>query len=570
MNIRLFFIQWFPLLIFLLLMGRPEILDFSVFSYTFIPILVTLWLIIIRFSFEVNIPKLSITLFGLLLLSQFSVWFTGGVNYIDPMLLGIVWVLLAFLVFNSMPSVIMYADSYLYSYLIASVLWAIAAGIVWFGWTNGDAIGFGNLMLTHLAQAKPTGPFANGNVFAIMMVCSWLISVWFWLTRQTLNKLFAWVSAFFLVWVFASMSRGAWLAWMVAFVGVVIHLFVTKSWQRLFSLMGFVVLAWFLAGEMVNWVAKSEALSSRAEHIVSLGARLVLYPSVFEVWKEHWIFGVSLGNLGGHYLTGQAAAMAYLPDNLYGLGFTSSAHNHFLYALSTAGLVGLLLWVIVSILLLKSIWYCRFNIKHPAWVSLNIALVLWVQGLINISMNEVVPFFVFFIFFGLGIAQLKQSDQERGVVLSKKYFTVFGLLLVSILGYHSYKNMESWYLYGRMIYTETGHERVKLVSKLFTSGSRDIRPYVISTVVQDFMLTEKGNVRQWSQIKPNIEQALSQREFPELYQALFYTYMLTEDWTKACELGKFLTLQHWERDTNTEAYSNVCLSKKSDDFTFSW
>ncbi|MBN4058253.1 hypothetical protein JYT55_00710, partial [Mariprofundus ferrooxydans] len=71
-------------------------------------------------------------------------------------------------------------------------------------------------------------------------------------------------------------------------------------------------------------------------------------------------------------------------------------------------------------------------------------------------------------------------------------------------------------------------------------------------------------------IQPNIEHALALEEWPALYQALFYTYMLNEEWHKACELGAFLKQQHWQNDSNIKAYEGVCKQEKTDEFILGW
>lgn len=563
-------IKWFPLLIFLSLMSMPLILNFSALSYSFIPIMFMIWLLLIHSVYPVQLPKLGVYLLLLLFISQGALWLAGGLKSVEPMLLGVVWVTIAFLLLHSMRYITDYADTLFYSFVGIAIIWAILGGIVWFGFTDGNAITLGGLALTHVAQSKPTGPFANGNVFAILMVCAWLISTKFWLDGKRNQILFFALSFFFLVWVFASMARGAWLAGSIIFIGLVFHLLYAKHWKKFMLLTLSAVAAWWLASEMVSFVLDTDGLGDRAESMLTAGARQILYPSVFEVWRGHWLFGVGFGNLTGHYLTGQAEAFTYLPDALVGMGATSSAHNHLLHILSEAGLVGLLLWGGTAYLLIKSILVNRFDMKSKAWLPLSMAVVLWVQGLFNISMNESLTFFFFFVCLGLAMAFQPNEPKRGSFDLPKVYFSAGAMTVVLILAFYSHSTWKAWDLYEQMITKQQGLERGKLVGRLFNLNHNNIYPYVINSVVTDFMATRQGETTKWVMIQPNIEHALALEEWPALYQALFYTYMLNEEWNKACELGAFLKQQHWQNDSNIKAYEGVCKQEKTDEFILGW
>ncbi|MDQ7004205.1 MAG: O-antigen ligase family protein [Ghiorsea sp.] len=563
-------IKWFPLLTFSSLMGIPLILNFSALSYSFMPIMFIFWLLLIHSVHPVQLPKLGMYLLVLLFISQSVLWLSGGLKSAEPMLLGMVWITVAFLMLYAMRYVMDDADTLFYSFIAVAVVWAVLGGIVWFGLTDGRPITVIGMAFTHVAQSKPTGPFANGNVFAILMLCAWLISIKFWLDDKKNKILFFVLAFFFLVWVFASMARGAWLAGSIIFIGLMFHLFYTKQWKKFLLLLFSAVLAWWLASEMVNFVLKTDELSERAESMLTAGARQILYPSVFEVWRGHWLLGVGFGNLVGHYLTGQAEAFAYLPNTLVGMGATSSSHNHLLHILSESGLVGLLLWIATAYLLFKSIIVNRFDVKSKAWLPLAMAMVLWVQGLFNISMNEALPFFFFFVCLGLGMAFQQSEHTKAPFIFPKIYFSVGAVLVVLVLAFYSYSTWKAWNLYEQMINTQEGTERGKIVGQLFRLNHNNIYPYVINSVVSDFMVNDKDEADKWMMIQPNIKHALTLEEWPTLYQGLFYSYMLNEEWDKACELGEFLKQQHWQHDQNNHAYESVCQQEKTGEFTLGW
>jgi len=563
-------VKWFPVVVFASLMCMPQLLDYSAFSTTFIPLLFLIWLMAIVSCFDVQLPRYATLLFLILLSGQLVLWATGQVHDVESMLLGLVWVWIAFMLLVSMPHVAQYTNLYLYSFVGIATVWAIVAAIVWLGYTDGNQLVIGGIALSHNAQPKPAGSFANGNVFGIMMVCAWLVSYKYWLENKRFSMWFGLLTLFFLTWVFISMSRGAWVALFVVYIMITIHLIYEKNYTRLFVLLLGSILAWLLASEMVSQVLMTVDLNSRAEEIITMNARQVLYPADFEIWRSHWLLGVGLGNFIAHFLTGQGSALAYLPSGLHGMGATSSAHNHLLHVLSTAGIVGLLTWLGITFLLFKSIWQVRFKVAHRAWFPLAMALVLWIQGLFNISMTEALPFFLFFMCLGLGVGLLGGEAFSRLIRLPKVFFLMTSTLIVFILVFYSYTTVQSWRTLEKALFTSSVQERGQYVRELFSQRNLTIYPYLIITVVRDSMRSQKGNAEYWKNIRPVIQLALKIQEAPELYQGLFYSELINENWDEACQLGVFLKQQHWENDKNTVAYEKACQSEKVDDFSIGW
>jgi len=564
-------VKWMPLVILMSLMCTPPIMDYTAFSMTFIPLLFLVWLLAIWQHADVLVSSRDLFIFAVIILAQLLLWLTGGVHNTEAMLLGLVWLSVAFLLWLSVPYVVDNLDFYLCCYVGAAIFWAVVAGFVWFGFTDGEQLSFFGFSVTHIAQSKPTGPFANGNVFGIMMVCAWLIATVFWLRERKYTTVFALISFFFLVWVFASMSRGAWVALVSVGFLVFVHLLLHKKYKNLTFFLCSAVFAWVIADSMVSFVDMDINLSSRAEEIVSLGAREVLYPSIFEIWKSSWLLGVGLGNISAHYLTAQAAALTYLPLSLHGIGTTTSAHNHLLYVLSTMGVVGFLAWSLVSLALWRNFWKVRFSIHHPAWLALALAVILWIQGLFNITMNEALPFFLFFTFLRLGLVHISgQSSTVSIVYLNREWLNLVAGILIVALTFYSYTTVHAWRLYEQMVFTTKASERGEVAGKALSFKNNIIYPYIMNTIVHDFILSQKGDVTKWHAIKPNIEYGLLLQEWPGLYQALFYTEVLDGNWGRACELGLFLKQQRWENDKNIVAYDKACQSEKVDDFTIGW
>ncbi|MDX8380916.1 MAG: O-antigen ligase family protein [Ghiorsea sp.] len=565
---KVWMIKWLPLVAFLSLMAMPNVMDTHALPMLIVPAILLVWLAIIIWVNGIQIEKNSSILVGMLFLSQVYLWVSNGLSSPSSALLGCIWIFVVFLIWNQASFFKQYIDQYYMSVIIAGLLWMLVGAIVWLGWTDGKSISFGLIRLTQDMQQKPTGPFTNGNVFGLMMLCAWVVSVSHWLRSKTSNKLWFFLALLFLVWVFTSLSRGAWLAWVVSLMFFITWLYRSKMWREGGILFCMVIVALVASSTLIHCNLGNIDVYSRIESIMSgYSPRLVLYSSVFEVWKEHWLFGVGLGNLGGHYLTGQAAAFAYLPSGLSGLGATSNAHNHFLQAISEGGLIGFILWVIMSILFFRSLWINGFDMRTKAWLPLNIALVIWIQGLVNISMVEPIPFFIFFVFFTIGVSLQSGAKEKKSYSFSVHIAYLVILSISVILVFQSFVMTKDWALFERMQNAISGEEKALLVKDLIVYSHT--YPRLVQQIAID-VVSRNETTGKLVKLQGHFHKALSMEEWPMLFQGLFYSYTLEKDWAKACSLGKYIIKQHWEGDPNIDIYNGACNAEKIDGFKLRW
>ena len=557
--------RWYPFIIFASVICMPMIMDLNALPRLAIPMLVLIWAVIFMQKHELRIPPLILVLIVILFLGQSYLLLSSQAHNQGGVLLGMVWVITAVLIWSMMQVLYEFRYNYYLSFVAMAFVWGVLALYVWLGFTDGGALNIFGIALTQDAQTKICGPFANGNVFAILMLCAWLITMFFYIKNNRTLDIFYILSLFFLTLVFTSLARATWLIWF-SFIIIILYYQIVQHKQKQAGLTVLqVTLSIMLASYLLELAPTTRDIVTQVESIArGTGARSILYPAVFEVWKEHFLFGVGFGNLIAHFLTGQGEAFSYI-SGVSGMGATSNAHNHLLHALSEAGIIGLVLWLLVSYVLLKHVWQCGLNIMNQAWLPLNLALMLWLQGLVNISMLEPLPYMLFFMFLGIGMALAGYKQQAHWVL--KRTVSVLWLVMVVLLGMQMVVITNNWKLYEKMYRAKTGLERgpfiAELVKQEFTF-SRTMRQ-----VAFDFEFKNAG-VKDWLAIQPLIKKAVYQEEWPVLYQALFYTYLVEEDWTNACLLSIFIRKQHWQGDTNAAVYEGACRGEQVGDFKLGW
>lgn len=565
--IKTWLTRWFFLMMVLSTMVMPMVVNLNAVPTLVLPMLVALWLLMMIQDDGLNIPKLAVMLLGLMLVGQLLALALGDVHMLLPMLLGCVWFVLAFALLSLGDKIKAHTDIIFSSYLLVAFVWVGVAAYVWLGFSDGEALQFAGMAMTQDQQTRPTGPFANANVFAILMVCAWLMAAYAWLTKQQHGLAYYVVSVFFLIWVFASLSRGAWLASAMVVVFLLVSLVRAQRWKALLLLVMGTAFAWLVADGLLSVVSAELDVSGRAGAMAQGGARLVLYPSIVEIWRDFPLFGVGFGNIIGSYLSGQAQALAYLPDQLETLGATSSGHNHFLHMLAETGVMGLMVWLLLSMTLLAMVWRKCLILFDGSWLPLMLALVLWLQGLVNISMNEPLPFFLFFLFLSLALAQGKQLRQHHMLRIPKAAVVLVLGLFIVVLAYQSVVVSKSWALYAQTIFTTTGKARGPLVKQALEYDN--IYPRVMIQVAMDFAVRDVGE-QSWVAIIPNLERAVYLEQWPTLYQALFYAYAKQQAWDKACQLGQFIKQQRWPGDKNADAYAATCRGEPGHQFKLAW
>jgi len=443
------------------------------------------------------------------------------------------------------------------TFIAVSFIWSCLGIFVWLGGNQGDALHFGMWALTTDAQVKINGPFTNGNVLGIISACTWVIAVWWWLQA----KKHAWLGwalvCFFWYMIALSMSRGAWVAQSVIILPIIFWIWNHKRRSLLwFVLAG--LLAWGAASTTISELYPSSAISitERFETSATYGfaERVVLWASAWEIWKAHPILGVGIGSFGAHYLDGQSQALQWLGSEHHGLRQTTNPHNTLLHLMAESGIIGMVLWIAITTLLARLCWLYRHHIHSIRWAALSCAVMLWIQGLFNISMSEPFPLLLFSLMFGWAAAPLLRKGEKLkipGRPLS--FLTITCSVLLAFAAFNTaqaWMNFETWRL------LEQSHPaKGALAAKLIQRS--DTMPYVIEASARDF-IGDPNKTDAVGKMQPFIEQALTIQQRRLLLQELFFAQVVNNKLEEACRTGRFIQSQKWGETNNSELYKQAC------------
>ncbi len=448
----------------------------------------------------------------------------------------------------------------LFTYTAAAFIWCLLAILAWSGLTHGEMIQINGWALTTDISSKINGPFANGNVFGILVFCAWVISLWYWLKqkKQFGHFLFPTTIFFWAVGI-ASLSRGAWAAHAIVVFIVLLHLLL-KNRSRLIPF----IIAFALAlplGLILNSQGGTQPIEPKQQFEATqkegFGARLLLWASVFEVWNQHPWQGVGYGQLGAHYLTGQHAALKKRRFTQHGLTTTTYAHNAPLHLLAESGIGGALLALFISLTVALALMLNWNRMHSVAWPATMIASMLWLQGMANISMTRPFPILLFCLAMGIALRVFLRY-RNNSYSMPRKYFTIPVALSILILCSGAYAQTRAWDAYGEWLTTKNGNKGDRdLVAQLLSNDST--MPYVVGETVRQALLIPSRH-HMAPQFMPYITAALEKLETPLLYQGLFFTQALSGEMNSACETGRFIAVQNWDNH-NQSFYQAACEGK---------
>jgi len=431
---------------------------------------------------------------------------------------------------------------------------------VWLGLNGKEALHFyGWALTTDALGVKINGPFANGNVLAIVMLCAWVISAYYWLNSEKQTQwLWLCVLLFFWIYIFLSMARGAWLAQAFMCIWFIIVLLRKKEKKKLIALIGAGILAALIGNSLLSQFQSPPPTSiagpeQKFNSIIesSFTSRKIIWESAWNIWLNHPISGVGASQLKAHYLTSQAAVMDSFP-NTHGAGATDSAHNIFLHLLAEYGVLGLVLWLLISSLLLQQTWKYKFKSNSIRWPALTSALVLWFQGHINISLTEPYPLIIFAFMLGISC---RLSLRSYGMHVKHQWLLIsISIVLIGLLS-TGIQSTKTWYTFEKWLRMDNSHpDKGLLANKLAEDDA--LYPFIVSFSFPHMART--GNEKLLHQLQPMVLRALSIYQSPTLYRELFYTYVINNKFNDACQLGKFIKKQRWRSESNSEAYDRVC------------
>ncbi|RME06268.1 MAG: O-antigen ligase domain-containing protein [Bacteroidetes bacterium] len=441
--------------------------------------------------------------------------------------------------------------------------------LVWLGYTSGDPVHLGNWALTTDRQSSVAGPFINRNIFGGLMACAFAISIGHWLQRPNIIWLLALGVCSSLALATQSRSVAA-LVVLTCILAVFILLRLNQP-KKIFLLIATMLAAAMVSQLVFDQGNGKQGIQSRYAQTMDegLGPRQVIWASAFVMWENHPLNGVGLGRFGSYYLESQAEARQRWPSLPGGRGLTSSAHNLPLHLLAETGILGFLLWLLTSFWLLKRFTGIALVPSDQTWPALMLCGILWAQSLFNLTLTE--PYSLIFFVFFMGMSFPQRSVKNESPPHRKKagQIAVFFIILLSTayLAHEAWETTRFWFAFEKWLKTEDAIKKKSLADIMLANPSQS--PYFVDLVARR-VVNRKYRHSQLPGLMPWIEQSLSTLQMPGLYQARFLGLALKHNFTEACELGQFLTLQEWSGDPNRKAYKQVCQNELPQDFHASW
>ena len=452
------------------------------------------------------------------------------------------------------------------SFMVSVAIIIFVALYVWVGLNGSEALHFyGWALTTDAIQSKMNGPFANGNVLAIVIVCAWSIALWFWLKSSNLSQ-WGWllIILFFWVFIFSSMARGAWLAQLFILAWVMFELLRRKCLKKAVAILIAGFIAWN-AGDALAQFNQPEIGGIQHQFEKSseagLAERVTLWRSAWEVWKSSPMLGVGPSQFKAHYLTGQSKALERTPD-AHGLGDTESAHNILLHLMAEFGIAGFLLWLAVSLLMIRLLWLYRLKLNSLRWPVLASALVLWIQGHFNITLSEPFPLILFALMLAICSKPLMRTYSFQ---VKKTWILAVTIVVVALLVTGAVQTTTTWHKFGQWVHMDFKDPRKGSIASELAADDR-LLPYIVEFSIAE-MVHLPGKQRQITEMRPLILRALSLHERPRLYRELFYAYIVDDKLDEACKTGMFIRRQNWIADeANSKAYADACRGSTPETF----
>jgi len=445
-----------------------------------------------------------------------------------------------------------------HAFILAAYIWALTALIVWLGFTHGEVLSLGDWALSTAKGIKINGPFANGNVFALMMLCAWVISLWFWLTnKHMLKNIWLLHITFFWMMAFLALARGAWLAHLLPLLIVLMISYKRKDWNRIVLLGASGSVAIFISIGVNHMQGGALQFKQQINGMNAVGQRPLLYASIYEIWRDNQWEGVGYGKIQKHYLTAQAEVSERYDFHMAGLDMTTYGHNTVLHLMAEAGVLGIIISALVMYFLLFFFLKKSLCLESIMWPVIMILCMLWIQSLINITLTRPFPMLFFALIFGVA---LKSIAWRKGLIIKVPrkaiilpiFFAVFVLSSLAVTETTAWKNFTYWYTTDDMVIKK------ELLHPLLENHTT--MPFVVSATGQD-MLSRGLMGTYGAGLLPEIKKALEIHESKILYISLFFSQVSSENLEAACATGEFIIQQHWENDVNEHFYHAACNGK---------
>lgn len=259
--------------------------------------------------------------------------------------------------------------------------------------------------------------FLEPLLMANFLLIPIFLMVSLWLKKQIKAKVFIPLLIILLVVFILTISRGAYLALLVA--GIFLVIFAFKEifqWRRILLLLLILAISGLVAFGMIR-VAGKQALANfmeQGETVVkkpeeqgfSTAHRLMTFKIAFQAFKEHPVFGIGPGNFGSYY---DNYPMESLPKVEY-----QTVNNQYLEVLAENGILGLAVFVLFLIILFIRSWRAFRITKNPLISAFILGATAALVGILA-QYNFFSTLYIIYIWFLMGLLVAVQN-----IVFKKK------------------------------------------------------------------------------------------------------------------------------------------------------
>ena len=475
--------------------------------------------------------------------------------------------LLMFIAGISIPAVSL--PAWMHLYISAAGIWSVIGLFVWLGGTGGLPLEIGSVTSALAPALKLAGPFNQGNIFATAVGFAWLFAHWLYI--RTEKPIYAVTLLFFTAMLIDSLSKGGWLAFILALSLLIFAQRVGSTWfiKRLLPL-------WLIGGmlgllflEFSQPRAAADAFMSISQADASMGFRLLIWASaIAELLSSPWT-GVGWGQFPAQFWLANPEAQSWLAEHV---GWQSSlysqamsAHNLLLQVLAEAGAVALLLLIWGIWKFLRSGVALLANGNSPRLPFMLASLAFLLQSQLNISYTQPIPLLMATFFSGIAVAPWLRKQSWKPSLAPAIRGTALAVSFVALIW--AVQLTQQWFSTEQAIrdFDIKNEQSIRRLADAGTAPRLGIIPMV--WLGYNIAITqEHPGLLTW--MLPYLRQSIHEVPFVDSYQVLFYALAYSQNFQEACQLGKIISRRNLPGEKNDSAYREVCEGKTISHYEF--
>ncbi|GAV21179.1 O-Antigen ligase [Mariprofundus micogutta] len=462
--------------------------------------------------------------------------------------------------------------SWLHIYLLLSSLWVLIGLYVWLDGTDGNDLKIGVITVAILPYLKLAGPFQQGNILATLVGFSWLISHWFALNSS--KHIYRFSILFFTIALLSTLSRGAWIAYCICLIMLLLTTNKFSYWLRKF-------LPYWLSGAFLGYICFELRTTPYVQHydlsLVVINSatspkteRLLIWATSFSEFLTSPWFGVGWGQFPDQFWYAAPAALQFMQDslglnNLQLYNTVFNAHNIFLHLAAEAGVFALILFF----------WGCWILAKHTGSLllkpdSIRLPFALSVIGFllhsqIGIIYSEPLVLLIAALFSGIALTPwLRHKSWNLKPTKAAKIILIAS---VSVVVLWSSQSISQWFM-SESIYRQIKVENKESIKRLDeVMHLPRVRAIPLTSLAYTVALY-KQHSEVLKPVIPFLETSLPEIPSLSAHQVLFYAHMYAANYERACQIGRKIMGMHFTGEKNTATYQLICNGEKPVNYHF--